>query len=153
MITRRQIGALGLSSLLAACNRARVAGVYPTARSVRLFVRSDIPSKDYSVYRTVWTGPRDGYLLNPDQMRRLRSTLEIVPTPSSPPACFIPHHFFRFLDKDGRQIGEIQICFCCLGAATEPALAIEPGKMLSADYSAVERLVHELGAPTNVQCD
>lgn len=70
------------------------------------------------------------------------------------PACFVPHHFFRYYDQRGRQLGEIAVCFCCLGAEANPRLPFENGETdaLSVDIPGVKSFVKSLGVPTEIQC-
>ena len=70
------------------------------------------------------------------------------------PACFVPHHYFRYYDAQGKQIGQLAVCFCCLGAQAEPRLAFEGGDAdsLRVNIPAVKSFVRSLGLPTDVAC-
>lgn len=69
-------------------------------------------------------------------------------------ACFIPHHFFRYYDNAGKQIGEIAVCFCCNGVTISPSGAnpVYPGHLLDANYGQLGTLVEDLGARKDVEC-
>lgn len=73
-----------------------------------------------------------------------------VPDRGELAACFVPHHFFRYFDARGRQVGEISICFCCDGAASSGN--IPAGRELGADYGALEKLLRKWGVSTDVNC-
>lgn len=126
-----------------------VSNSFPTATSVRLFVESGEPGG------TMQYSKPAGTLLSPEQRKKLESSLIITKAPEEMAACFIPHHFFRYYNAEGKQIGEIIICFCCNGVETEGASNISPtkGRMLSADYPRIKGLVRELGERTDIQCD
>lgn len=69
-------------------------------------------------------------------------------------ACFIPHHFFRYYDGSGRQIGEIQVCYCCQGIDMAPALRrIDSYDEWQFDFARVEKMLIEMGVSTDINCE
>jgi hypothetical protein len=130
---------------------------FPEAASVRLFVEAGYDEKtDQPIYRD----PK-GLLLTPDRRRAYESLLQVKTPVNLPPddeffwmtSCFIPHHFFRYFDKTGRQIGEIAVCFCCSGIDMTPSrLRLRDEQRFSADYAKLEALIGSWGEPTNIHC-
>lgn len=118
---------------------------FPGATSVRLFVNS----------RGANPVPTGGILLTPAQRREFEAALHDKQPP--PPedrdlaACFIPHHFFRYYDARGAQMGEVAVCFCCGGVALRPTDGAD--RTFTTGYDRVERLVKSMGLPTDVNCD
>jgi hypothetical protein len=79
------------------------------------------------------------------------------PEPDSP-ACFIPHHFFRYYSGTGQQIGEIKLCFCCGGYRATPAFPYGSGRGGQGDEFKVnlteaKAFVQSLGLRTDMMCD
>jgi len=67
--------------------------------------------------------------------------------------CFIPHHFFRYYDKKGRQIGEMAVCYCCGGIEFSPAIKwLRPEEEWQFEFEGVEQMLKEMGVPTDVNC-
>jgi hypothetical protein len=132
-----------------------VNSVYPDAKSVRLFVMQwTTPTTPNDTPRPRWLNPAGGYQLSPAQAARLRRALLNSPPPTGPVAgCFEPHHFFRFYNRSGRQLGEVAVCFCCGGVEAKPALSVGFGRELRVNFPEVESLVKQLGASVNVGCD
>lgn len=123
---------------------------FPAATEVRLFVVTGYDGDGWNIY-----GRPEGKILSAGQRSDLEASLMVVPMPDEMAACFIPHHFFRYYDKSGKQIGEIEVCFCCLGLEISRPSKIEMGsrQMLSADYKRLEALVRSMGEPTDVNCE
>lgn len=122
---------------------------FPSAKSVRLFVEAGY-AKDGS---PIFSKPA-GRILTSGERADFEATLRMIKMPDDLIGCFIPHHFFRYYDDRGKQVGEIEVCFCCSGvrATGAPALQEHPTRMLSANYAAMEKLVHRLGEATDVDC-
>lgn len=97
-----------------------------------------------------------GHVLTQAQRAQFESLIQVhTLTPDEPiAACFIPHHFFRYYNKAGKQIGELQVCFCCAGVEQSGASDVHLTKdqTLSADFTRLKAFVQSLGEPTNVQC-
>jgi hypothetical protein len=136
---------------LAACDEHAplVQGPFPSAKEVRLFV-----SKPYDGGNKVTYSKREGLALKADERAEFESTLRVEPMPQDMAACFVPHHFFRYYDADGKQIGEIEVCFCCEGvrASENSKIAVKPDQILTADYGKLKKLVQRLGESTEVNC-
>ena len=123
---------------------------FPGAKEVRLFVE-----KGYGPNGTPILSRPEGRLLSASELADFEGALRIEKAPEAMAACFIPHHFFRYYDERGRQIGEINICFCCSGveASKGAKISVGPDQILAADYKKLEALVLRLGEPTDVLCD
>jgi hypothetical protein len=127
--------------------------IWPEAASVRLFVEDipyDKPNRpDHGMSKpagVVLTKARQAIVSNAVQ----RKTYAEYPVVS---ACFIPHHFFRFYDARGRQLGELQVCYCCGGielSGTPHRLADR--QMWGFDYDGVEKMMADMGISSQVQC-
>ena len=126
---------------------------WPEAASVRLFVRGDYDGGEDYV-------EAEGRLLSAAQRKALEQTLKIVSynrPPNSVAACFVPHHFIRYFDRRGQQIGEIAICLCCHGAQATPGVVGPVPKgvghhYLDFDEPAFRRVITGLGLPTDINC-
>jgi hypothetical protein len=130
---------------------------FPEAASVRLFIENGIDKK--SGQATFESNP--GRLLSPEQRRAFETLLSVqTPVNLSPDddfflmtTCFIPHHFFRYFDKAGHQIGEIAVCFCCAGIEMNPSnLRLKQGERFDFDYGKLKSLVKSWGEPTDFEC-
>lgn len=131
---------------------------WPEAAEVRLFVE-DL-SIDEQRRTGTWTSRPNGIRLTADQRAIVDQSVHLYRMTKREAGkraivgCFIPHHFFRYYDKAGRQIGELQICYCCQGIAMEPA--IRPVSIYDEwqfDFPRVEKMLHEMGVPTDISCD
>ena len=124
---------------------------FPTASEVRLFVNTGFDEKG----KPVFSNPQ-GHALTAAQQATFESLIKIhTIAPSDVVAfCFIPHHFFRYFDRSGRQVGEFQVCFCCGGVEESGALRVHltEKQKLSADFGKLTKFVEALGEPTKVQC-
>lgn len=129
---------------------SRVENPYPTASKVQLFVEKGYTEKG----EPILTKP-SGKTLNAIQRAKFEKAMVLTMPPTETVGCFIPHHFFRYFDRSGKQVGEVAVCFCCGGvrASGEGSFPAVGGQILSIDYDQVKDLVRELGEPTNVLCD
>ena len=126
---------------------------YPEAASVRLFVRGDFDSADEYV-------EAKGRLLSAAQRGALEGALRVVSydrPPAAVAACFVPHHFIRYFDRQGRQIGEVAVCLCCHGARAAPDVAGPAPEgvgdhHLDFDETAFRQIITEMGLPTDINC-
>ena len=131
---------------------------YPEAVSVRLFVENDQPEGDpqYGVF----VEP-EGRVLTSAQRTEFEGSLSKASTRNrAVAACFIPHHFLRYYDASGKQVGEIAVCFCCSGAVAIPELFKHEGggflhpydNHLAYDRARLKALIESLGLPSDVWC-
>lgn len=69
-------------------------------------------------------------------------------------ACFIPHHFFRYFDKAGKQVGQVEVYFCCAGVQQSNGsnVRLTEDQMLIADWGKLHSFITALGERTDVQC-
>ncbi len=120
---------------------------FPAAAEVRLFVETGHDADGHSIMSP-------GKTLSRAQRDIFEAALRIEPLPESLDACFIPHHFFRYFDAKGGQVGEIEVCFCCDGVKVTPGASVSPGRgeQFGADYAALKRLVQSMGERTDVEC-
>ena len=116
----------------------RVTNPFPQATQLRLFVEVDYTDAG-----------------KPILSKAFENSLKIIAAPEEESACFMPHHFFRYYDARGKEVGDVAVCFCCYGVGASGSKTLEPpdGAMLSADYQSVKALVAALGEPTDVLCD
>jgi len=128
----------------------RVTNPFPGATEVRLFVEVGYTNDNKPIL-----SKRKGVRLNAAQRKAFEDSLKMIAAPEYETACFLPHHYFRYYDASGKEIGDVAVCFCCYGVGASGSSALEPpsGAMLSADYRSVEALVAALGEPTNILCD
>lgn len=88
-----------------------------------------------------------------------RERLIGVPPPElATPACFIPHHFFRYYSATGQQVGEIKVCFCCGGYEATPRLPYGNGRgdqrdEFKVNLTQTKAFVRGLGLRTDMMCD
>ena len=128
----------------------RVTNPFPAATEVRLFVEVAYTKDNKQIL-----SKRKGVLLNAAQRKAFEDSLVITAAPEYDTMCFIPHHFFRYYDANGKQLGSVSVCFCCDGVAASGSKALEPptDALLSANYQKLKKLVAALGEPTDVLCD
>jgi hypothetical protein len=128
----------------------RITNPFPGATEVRLFVEVRYTKDNKPIL-----SKRNGVRLNAAQRKAFENSLKITVAPEYEAACFVPHHFFRYYDARGKQIGGVSVCFCCDGVAASGSKALEPpdNATLSADYRRLKALVATLGEPTDVLCD
>lgn len=135
------------------------AEAYPAAVEVRLVVDNDVFDKNYRVIERPATVRVLSAKERRDFGRALLRQRVIGPAPDGDlqpdaPACFVPHHFFRYYDRAGLQVGEVAVCFCCYQARAAPEI-IEGDRRtwFAVNVSDVKALVRGMGLPTQQQCD
>jgi hypothetical protein len=122
---------------------------FPEATDVRLFISE--------------TGP-DGPFVEPAGRRlsvadrsAFEQTLAAVTYsagPSEAAACYVPHHFFRYFNDAGQEVGEVAICFCCKEARLTPdTLPAGPYVVLDFDEPRLREVIAALSLPTDVGCN
>lgn len=125
---------------------------FPAASEVRLFVETSVGRNGTPIFHL----PR-GKVLNSVQRTQLESLFKIhkrLPEELST-FCFIPHHFFRYYNRNDEVVGELQVCFCCAGIqqSGKSNIRLKEGQKLHADFKGLGAFVRSLGEPTDVQCD
>lgn len=136
------------------------AAPYPAAVEVRLVVDNDSFDKNFKIIER----PATERVLKAEERRVFERALlrqrVIGPAPEGDlepdaPACFVPHHFFRYYDRSGLQVGEVAVCFCCYQAQATPQLSFESDRRqwFAVNVSDVKALVRGMGLPTQQQCD
>lgn len=142
--------AFGESVFVATPNQL-VENAFPSATEVRLFVETGF--KDG---KATFSKP-NGLKLTQSQRENLESQLHVFAVDPDEPVigCFIPHHFFRYYDNSGAQIGDLEVCFCCAGIRASGAhnIVTGPNSDLGANYEELEKLVVSLGERTDFECD
>ena len=124
---------------------------FPNASEVRLFVQVAYQKEgDEPIF-----SKKNGVVLSDADRLRLEDALRFVDMPDEMAMCFVPHHFFRYFDDKGRQVGEVAVCFCCAGTAGSGSEKLEPksDEILDTDIKALEALVLDLGESTQVLCN
>ena len=127
----------------------------PEAASARLFVHvGDFNDPDKEFIEPA------GRRLSEDQRKAFEDALTVVGydrAPDAVAACFVPHHFLRYYDRAGQQVGEIAVCFCCDGVSAEPDMVgpVSTGvEDVQIEFGAKLRsVIEEMGLPTDVQCN
>ena len=139
----------GEKSISTAAASPAIHNPFPGTKEVRLFVEIRHGPDGKRKF-----GKAEGHLLNANELAGFEGSLRIQKAPEAMDACFIPHHFFRYYDERGRQIGEIKICFCCEGVQASKGAKISVGsnQILTADYKKLKALVRRLGEPTDGLC-
>ncbi|WP_411341733.1 hypothetical protein V6U71_07885 [Sphingopyxis sp. J-6] len=130
---------------------------WPEATHVRVFVK-DISYDEFERTGKNMSNP-EGVLLSATQRAILDKSVHLYRmTPNelennAVAGCFIPHHFFRYYDARGRQLGELAVCYCCMGIEFSPALkSLESDEEWRFDFPAVKKMLDEMRIPTNVNC-
>ena len=134
---------------------------YPEAAVVKLAI--DNTEFDHRSGRLI-EHPDTIRVLTPSERATFESTLHRVrlvgfPPPDAPsPACFVPHHFFRYYSATGKQIGEVAVCFCCGGFEATPALPFGNGRggqkdEFNVSLGKTKAFVRSLGLRTDMMCD
>lgn len=128
----------------------RVTNPFPQATQLRLFVEVDYTKAGKPILSKT-----KGIPLNAAQRKAFEGSLVITAAPAWEHACFIPHHFFRYYDSQGKEVGEVAVCFCCEGVSASGSKVLEApdGAMVSAKYPQLKALVTALGEPAEVLCD
>jgi hypothetical protein len=131
--------------------------IYPDAKSVILYVSAD-PQPDKSGRFII--SHTKGIQLTTDQRKRFESAFYRANLLSGTnqreiAACFQPHHFFTYYDAAGRQIGEIQVCFCCNQVAMFPDIAPEStsSSWNDQDWKVLNELLVSMKVPADFHCD
>ncbi len=128
--------------------------LWPEAASVRLFVE-DIPYDEIGPNGNGMSNPA-GVLLTKAQQKFVSNamTRDTYSDYRAVVACFIPHHFFRFYDVGGKQIGELQVCYCCGGVSLAQAkYSLADKQVWGFDYEGVAKMMAEMGISSKVQCE
>lgn len=130
---------------------------FPEAASVKLFVEKNLNGK------TIELGKPNGLLLSPRQRLQYENTLKVWTairlskdsTFGGHAMCFIPHHFFRYYDRTGKEIGEVAVCFCCqrVEMTPEERLPLANNQELVFHPEKLDPLLKSWSQPTRVGCD
>lgn len=128
----------------------RVTNPFPQATQLRLFVEVGYTKAGKPILSKA-----QGIPLNATQRKVFEDSLRVTAAPEYDVMCFIPHHFFRYYDANGKLLGNVSVCFCCDGVAASGSKTLEPpsGATLSANYQQLKKLVAELGEPTDILCE
>ena len=125
---------------------------FPSASEVRLFVETDYDPKGKPSY-----SKPQGRVLTASQRAELESLISVhaISPDQEFAACFIPHHFFRYIDNAGKVVGDVAVCFCCAGVEQSAGsnVRLTKGQMLVADFRKLKSFVSSLGERTDVQCE
>lgn len=130
---------------------------WPDATQVRVFVK-DISYDEFERTGRNMSNP-EGVLLSATQRAILDKSVHLYRmTPKElennwVAGCFIPHHFFRYYDAQGRQLGELAVCYCCRGIGFSPAFrSLGTNEEWRFDFQAVKKMLDEMRIPTDVNC-
>ena len=124
---------------------------YPEATTVKLFVRSAEDMGEWLVEGRVLS--RDERIAIEGHFRR--SGYRHL----SYAACFIPHHFLHYYNEAGDEVGRVEVCFCCTGAAASPELFPRQGGFirryeneLEFDVEGLRATFEDMGVRTDMWC-
>lgn len=130
---------------------------WPEATEVRLFVE-DLSYDERQRTGVSMSNPK-GVVLNAVQRVTLDKSVTLYRmTPeeyenAAYAACFIPHHFFRYYDSNGRQLGELAVCYCCRGIGLPTTFReIRDDEEWQFDFEAVKTMLEGMNIPTNIHC-
>lgn len=129
---------------------------WPEATEVRLFVE-DLSYDERERTGATMSNPK-GVALTATQRATLDESVTLYRMTAKEygdyaAACFIPHHFFRYYDTSGRRLGELSVCYCCDGIEFSPAFQqLCPEEEWQFDFDGVEKMLKEMGVPTDVNC-
>lgn len=99
--------------------------------------------------------------LSPLERTAFEQTLQLDDydhAPEAVAACFVPHHFLRYYDDKGVQIGEFQVCFCCGSTLSAPNISAPLSKgathqVLNVDFEALADLLKSWSIESKIGCD
>lgn len=128
---------------------------YPQAVIARLFVQNGRGADGDLVYVLP-----DGRRLTNRERQAVEATLSLssYTAASADAACFVPHHFVRYYDAAGVQVGEIAICFCCAGVRATPDITgpVAEGAdytRLDFDFEALKAVFQQMGVAIDFGCE
>ena len=131
---------------------------WPEAIEVRLFVQ-DLSYEEQARTGASMSNPK-GVVLTADQRATLDGSMSLYRIVAENgeitalDACFVPHHFFRYYDKNGKQLGELAVCYCCRQIRPLPALRTpRDNEFWDFDFDGVGKMLEGMNIPTNVRCD
>ncbi|WP_265594494.1 hypothetical protein [Haloferula sp. BvORR071] len=85
---------------------------------------------------------KEGALLNDDQIKRLQAAVTGKHTQHALMRCYSPHNAFVFYDSAKKPVAFVEICFDCLGTATQPKSSAE-----WKDFPGLAKIFFELKLP------
>lgn len=133
----------------------QLVAVSPDATEVRLFVQG-LPFRE---------SPRTQALMNETEglplTRAQRDILDrslmrhrLLPSESvATPACYDPHHVFRYFDAKGEHVGTLEVCYCCRQVrvyATDQGL--NEGEVWEFDFEGAAAILKAMDVPTDINC-
>ncbi|ALH82405.1 hypothetical protein AN936_19210 [Sphingopyxis macrogoltabida] len=129
--------------------------VSPEAVEVRLFV-DGLPFRESSHVQALMNDT-EGLRLSRAQREILDRSLtrhRLSPSESdATPACYDPHHFFRYFDAKGERIGELEVCYCCRQVRLyAPDQKLNEGEIWEFDFEGAAKLLKAMNVPTDINC-
>lgn len=124
---------------------------YPKAVRAELYVAEfDYPDGDTKVVSREWSHKA----LTPAQLAQIESNIlrRHPDLNGAVAACCDPHHFIRYYDKKGLQVGEVAICFCCGCVRTMPIVQRMEAQEIAFRREEMKALMQRLGVPIDVGC-
>lgn len=124
---------------------------YPEAAHVELYAMERTYDDDFEeVSRKEWTHRLTSSERISVEATFLRTLYDQPPDEIA--ACCVPHHFFRYYDRDGKQLGEVSVCFCCSCIGYGRDLGFRKNEEEEFKYQELMALIAKMGVPTDIDC-
>lgn len=99
----------------------------------------------------------DGIPLTKAQREILDRSLaryRLLPSESdATPACYDPHHLFRYFNAKGEEVGKLEVCYCCRQVRVySPDQNRAEGEIWEFDFEGVAAMLDSMNVPTDVNC-
>jgi hypothetical protein len=148
-------GRLASPKILLKPGERRAVAIRSDAVEVRLFVEG-LPFRE-TPHAQALMNDIDGIPLSMAQRDILDHSLaryRQLPTESgATPACYDPHHIFRYFNAAGEEIGKLEVCYCCrqvrvYGLDENRA----EGEIWQFDFEGVGAMLKAMKVPTDINC-
>ncbi len=148
-------GRLASPEILLKPGERRTVAVSSDAVEIRLFVEG-LPFRETPHVQALMNDT-DGIPLSAAQRDILDRSLaryRLLPSESdATPACYDPHHIFRYFNAKGEQIGKLEVCYCCRQVRVyAPDENRAEGEIWAFDFEGVAALLKAMDVPTDINC-
>ena len=134
---------------------SRRVAVSPDAVEVRLFVEG-LPFRETPHVQALMDQTAGLPLTGADREILDRSLIRYRLLPSeqhATPACYDPHHIFRYFNAKGEQVGKLEVCYCCRQVrvySDDPRRA--RGEVFDFDFEGAATMLKAMNVPTDINC-